>query len=81
MKPINERFGRGAVGARSGAELRLAVDQARADYRAAQAYFQTVVERELVDQAIHLVAAAEKKLLYLLRKAREEGVGSEGERP
>jgi hypothetical protein len=62
---------RGAPG-----DLLDAIARARSDYREAQAYFQIVSETELVDQAIHLVAAAEKKLLYLLRKAREEGVAS-----
>lgn len=54
-----------------GVGLRDAVTQARVDYQVAQAYFQTVSEVELVDQAIHLVAASEKRLRYLLCLARE----------
>jgi hypothetical protein len=73
--PIVRLFRRVELPQEPGADLLDAVRRATSDYRAAQVYFESVTETELVDQAIHLVAAAEKKLLYLIRKAREEGVG------
>jgi len=51
-----------------------AVDRARREWLAARAYFETVAEPELVDHAIYLVDAAERKYVYLLRAAREAGV-------
>ncbi len=48
------------------------VEEARQEWQAARAYFETVSEPELVDHAIYLVEAAEKKYMYLLKKAREE---------
>jgi len=47
-----------------------AVERARRDWLAAQTYFQSVSDPELVDHAIHLVEAAERKYIYLLRQAR-----------
>ena len=35
-------------------------------------YFDQIVEPELVDHAIHAMVAAEKKYMYLLKKARQE---------
>lgn len=52
------------------------VDQARREWQAAQLYFQNVGEPELIDQAIHWMTAAERRYVYLLRKAREERVAS-----
>ncbi|MBE3590906.1 MAG: DUF2508 family protein [Firmicutes bacterium] len=48
------------------------VEEARREWQAAQLYFQTVGEPELIDQAIHWMTAAERRYMYLLRKAREE---------
>ncbi|MCL5046246.1 MAG: YaaL family protein [Actinobacteria bacterium] len=47
------------------------IEQARREWVAAKAYFENVSEPELVDHAIYLVEAAEKKYMYLLRKARD----------
>ena len=47
------------------------IEQARREWLAAKAYFENVSEPELVDHAIYLVEAAEKKYMYLLRKARD----------
>ena len=47
------------------------VEAARLDWLAAKAYFDTVSEPELVDHAIYLAEAAEKKYMYLLKLARE----------
>lgn len=51
-----------------------AVDQARRDWEQARRYFECVTDRDLVDQAIHLVLAAEKRYAYLLKQARMRGI-------
>lgn len=49
-----------------------AVDEAHREWKDAQAYFQNVSDPDLVDHAIHLLAAAEKKYGYLLSQVRRE---------
>ncbi|GAB6877361.1 hypothetical protein JCM13210_24530 [Thermaerobacter litoralis] len=51
-----------------------AVEQARRDWEQARLYFESVTDRDLVDQAIHLVLAAEKRYAYLLKQARRRGI-------
>ena len=53
--------------------FRDAVDQARREWLAAKAYFDTVSDPYLVDHAIYLVEASEKKYMYLLRRAQDQG--------
>jgi len=53
------------------------VEQARREWLAAKAYFENVSEPELVDHAIYLVEAAEKKYMYLLHKARDNHITSQ----
>lgn len=48
------------------------VEEARQEWQAAMSYFNQIVEPELVDHAIHAMVAAEKKYMYLLKKARQE---------
>lgn len=50
------------------------VEGARRDWLVAQMYFDAVGEPELVDQAIHRILAAERRYMYLLRKAREDRI-------
>jgi hypothetical protein len=47
------------------------VEQARRDWQAAKAYFENVSDPELVDHAIHLVLATEKRYAYLLKQAKK----------
>lgn len=56
------------------------VEEARRDWLASLAYFESVSEPDLVDHAIYLLEAAEKKYIYLLRKARDMGVSLAGRR-
>ena len=49
----------------------VAVEKARREWLAAKSYFNAVTEVGLVDYAIHLVEAAERKYMYLLSLARE----------
>lgn len=50
------------------------IEEAREDWQSARAYFDTVNEPELVDHAIYLVEATEKKYTYLLKKARQQNL-------
>jgi len=49
------------------------VEEARLEWHLALDYFNNVADSELVDHAIHTMEAAEKKYIYLLSKARQEG--------
>jgi len=53
------------------AELAAQLNEARREWQAARAYFETVTDPELVDQAVHLVLATEKRYEYLLRQMKE----------
>jgi len=57
------------------------VEVARQEWLAAQLFFNSVADPDLVDHAIYRIDAAEKKYLYLLRKARESGyrIGMRGD--
>ncbi len=48
------------------------IEEAKRDWQEARAYFNTVTEPELVDHAIYALGAAEKRYVYLLKRAREE---------
>ena len=50
-----------------------AVDAARREWLAARAYFDCVTDPDLIDYAIFTIEAAEKKYMYLLKRARERG--------
>ncbi len=50
------------------------VEQARQEYLNAQYYYNTVTDKDLVDHAVFLMQAAEKKYMYLLKQAREQGI-------
>ena len=50
------------------------VEQARREWQYAQNYYNSVSDSDLVDHAVYLMQAAEKKYMYLLKKARREGV-------
>ena len=55
-----------------------AVDQARRDWETARVYFDNVTDPELVDHAIYAIQAAERKYMYLLRRAEDLGFHIEG---
>lgn len=50
------------------------IERARQEWISAKNYFDSVTEPELVDHAIFLMEAAQRKYSYLLRKARKEKV-------
>lgn len=49
-----------------------AVDKARQEWIAAKSYFNAVTEEGLVDYSIHLMEAAERKYMYLLKMAKDD---------
>ncbi len=49
-----------------------AVEEARDEWKRARTYFESVSDPELVDHAIHLLSAAEKKYQYVLNKVRRQ---------
>jgi hypothetical protein len=55
-------------------DLLTAVESARRDYDAARSYFNCVSDPGLVDHAVLLLAAAEKRYAYLIQRAREAGL-------
>lgn len=54
-------------------ELLDGVDQAHKEWLTARTYFDNVTDPDLVDHAIYAIEAAERKYVYLLRRAREMG--------
>lgn len=50
------------------------VESAREEWLNSRAYFEAVSDPDLVDHAIYTMEAAEKRYVYLLKKAREAGV-------
>ncbi len=48
------------------------IEEAKRDWQAAKNYFNSVTEPDLIDHAIYAMEAAEKRYVYLLRRAREE---------
>jgi hypothetical protein len=58
----------------AGSMLLKELQDARKEWGYAKQYFNMVTEPDLVDLAIYSMSAAEKKYLYLLKKARETGL-------
>ncbi len=54
-------------------EVIRAVDAARLEWERARAYFDNVTDPDLVDHATYEIKAAERKYVYLLRRAQELG--------
>lgn len=54
--------------------LTKAIEEAKQDWYWAKTYFNFVSDHDLVDYAIYRIDAAEKKYMYLLKKARQEGL-------
>lgn len=54
--------------------LEEAVEEARHEWLVAENYYNSVSDKDLVDHAVYLMQAAEKKYVYLLKRARNEGV-------
>lgn len=51
-----------------------AVERARRDWVAAKSYFEAVTDPDLIDHAIFTLEAAERKYMYLIKRAKAEGL-------
>ena len=51
-----------------------AVEAAKQEWLIAKKYFESVTDPDLIDHAVYLMEAAQRKYMYLLKKARQEGV-------
>ncbi|WP_350343696.1 DUF2508 family protein [Proteinivorax tanatarense] len=47
-------------------------EEAKREWQCAKEYFNSVTDPDLVDYAIHSIAAAEKRYQYLLKQAKEK---------
>ena len=56
--------------------LPMVVEEARREWINAQYYYNTVSDLDLIDHAVYMMQAAEKKYMYLLKQARRAGVVS-----
>lgn len=76
VRQIAEKFGesRPPTAAYQMPTLADSVKHARTEWLNSQAYFETVSDPDLVDHAIYMMGATEKRYTYLLKKARESGV-------
>lgn len=50
------------------------IEQARREWQDAQDYYNTVSDNDLIDHAAFRIQAAEKRYVYLMKKARQEGL-------
>lgn len=50
------------------------VEEARQEWLNAQYYYNTVSDQDLIDHAVYLMQATEKKYMYLLKQARRAGI-------
>jgi hypothetical protein len=57
-------------------QLAQLVEIARREWVAAQEYYKCTADRELIDYAIYTILAAERKYIFLLRRAHKEGLVS-----
>ncbi len=51
-----------------------AIEAARQEWLTARKYFESVTDPDLIDHAVYLMEATQRKYMYLLKKARQEGV-------
>ena len=50
------------------------IEQARREWQDAQDYYNTVSDNDLIDHAAFRIQAAEKRYVYLMKRARHEGI-------
>lgn len=57
-------------------ELLALVEEARREWEDARGYFNSVSDPDLIDHAVYVNQAAEKRFMYLLKQARSQGIQS-----
>lgn len=67
-----------AITEAAGRETLDSVEEAHKEWMAAQAYFDSVTDPGLIDHAIFLMTAAEKRYIFLINEARREGLAFGG---
>jgi hypothetical protein len=50
------------------------VEQAKQEWLYAKSYYNQVTDQDLIEYAVYLIKAYEKRYIYLLKMARQEGV-------
>lgn len=55
-------------------QLLIELQESKREWQFSQLYFDNVIEIDLIDHAIFLLGAAERKYDYLLKKAKNEGL-------
>jgi hypothetical protein len=55
-------------------ELLDSVENARKQWLSTKVYFDNVTDPDLIDHAIYTMTAAERRYIYLLRAAKEQGL-------
>jgi len=74
---VNARLslvGEAVEGQHAHLEVLALVEQARQEWEAAQGYFDNVSDPDLIDHAVYVNQAAEKRYMYLLKQARTQGI-------
>ena len=67
-----------SVEEKSNQDLLVLINQARGEWIAAREYFDNVSDPTLIDYAVCIYHAAEKRYMYLLNEARSQGLSSSG---
>ena len=65
-----------AVEDKSDRDMLLLIDQARREWLLAKEYFDNVSDPNLIEHAVYIYHAAEKRYMYLLNQARSRGLSS-----
>lgn len=60
----------------SNKDLLLLIDEARREWLIAKEYFDSVSDPNLIEHAVYVYHAAEKRYMYLLNQARSQGLSS-----
>jgi len=58
------------------ADMLSLIEDARKEWLAAKNYFDNVSDPDLIDHAVFVSQAAEKRYMYLLKQARSQGLSS-----
>lgn len=62
-------------------DWRMAAEQARRDWLYAHQFYENLTDSELIDYAIYMILAAERRYMYILNKIRRfEGYSAEQEK-
>lgn len=69
---------RGEIVDRATSDMLTLITDAHQEWVAARQYFDYVSEPDLIDHAVYVSQAAEKRYMYLLKQARSQGINCPG---